>query len=88
MVKKSPDELLESLLKKQEALQNQIASVQARKRKEEDRVMTRKKILLGAYILEKSKMSPDDFEKLVKEMDTFLTRPNDRKLFGLPVNSD
>lgn len=88
MSKKSHDDLLTELLRKQEAIQNRIASVQAKKRKDEDRVLTRKKILIGAYLLEKAKAQPDVLQKLVEEMKTFLTRPNDRKLFGLSVKSE
>lgn len=88
MQKKSPDDLLSELLKKQEAIQNRIASVQARKRKDEDRVLTRKKILIGAYIIEKLKDKPDELAKFIEEIDSFLKRPNDRKLFDLSGNSD
>lgn len=85
MVKKSDDELLAELLKKQDALKNRIASIEARKRKEDDKLLTRKKILLGAFILEKYKDKPEGLQALVHEMDKFLTRANDRKLFNLPV---
>ncbi|TAK76887.1 MAG: hypothetical protein EPO11_03485 [Gammaproteobacteria bacterium] len=87
MPKKSHEELLSELSKKQEALQNRIASIEAKKRKEEDRIFTRKKILIGAFLLEKFKNNPDELNNLVREMDNFLTRPHDRKLFGLPINS-
>lgn len=85
MVKKSDDELLAELLKKQDALKNRIASIEARKRKEDDKLLTRKKILLGAFILEKYKDKPEGLQTLVQEMDKFLTRANDRKIFNLPV---
>lgn len=88
MARKSHDELLSDLQKKQAALQNRIASVEARKRKEEDRILTRKKILIGAYMLEKCKEAQEDFKKLLQELDKFLIRPHDRKLFNLPVKSD
>jgi len=84
MAKKSHEELLAELSKKQNALQNRIASLEARKRKEDDRRLTRQKILIGAHILEKLKEQPEALKKLVNEMDSFLKRSNDRKLFGLP----
>ncbi len=85
MAKKTHSELLAELLKKQESLQNRIASVEARKRKDDDRILTRKKILLGAYMLEKAKDNNDEMKKIICELDKFLIRPNDRKLFGLEV---
>lgn len=85
MVKKSDSELLVELLKKQEALKNRIASIEARKRKEDDKRLTRKKILLGAFVLEKYKDQSEGLQAFVQEMDKFLTRTNDRQLFNLPV---
>ena len=88
MAKKTHNELLSELLQKQESLKNRIASVEARKRNEDDRLLTRKKILIGAYIVEKIKDNNDEYKKIIHEMDKFLTRPNDRKLFGLAINQD
>lgn len=68
MPKKSHHELLAELSKKQEAIQNRIASIQAKKRKDEDRILTRKKILIGAYLIEKYKNDLENFNKLVQEM--------------------
>ena len=86
MAKKPHQEVLSALLKKQEALQNRIASIQARARKEEDRKLTRMKILAGAFVLEQHKGKMD---KLAKMLEGYLTRDNDRKLFGLaPLKKD
>lgn len=71
---------LDVLLKKQEMLKNQIASVQARQRKEEDRKLTRMKILAGAFLIEQHK---ENISELSCKLDSFLTRKNDRLLFGL-----
>ena len=60
------------------------ASIEARKRKHADRVLTRKKILIGAYMLEKLKDKQQELQNFIYEMDTFLVRPHDRKLFDLP----
>lgn len=88
MPKKSHDEALAELKRKQEALKNQIASIEARKRKDEDRLMTRKKILIGAYILDKHNNDTNQLGSLINELDKFLVRPGDRKLFGLPVKNE
>lgn len=87
MQRKSKDELLSELIKKQEALKNRIASIEAKKRKDDDRLLTRKKILIGAHVLEKYKDNVEAMNQLIKELDGFLTRPNDRRLFNLPMQT-
>jgi len=69
---KRQKEIIEARLQKAEA------SHKIRERKEE----TRRKILLGAYFLEKLKKD-GTFESIKQELDRFLTRNSDRKLFGL-----
>ena len=74
--------LLEELLKKQEALKVKISSIEAKLKNEENKKITRMKILAGAYTLEQYKGKMD---KLGQMLDGFLTRNNDRLLFGLPA---
>ena len=49
------------------------------KRREE----TRKKILIGAFYLERIKKNADDEKKLIKALDEYLKKDRDRALFGL-----
>ena len=44
---------LQTLLEKQQIIKNRIASISSRIRSEQNKKMTRKKILIGAYFLEK-----------------------------------
>ena len=71
---------LQILLEKQQIIKNRIASMSSRIRCEQDKKLTRKKILIGAYFLEKYK---DDEGRLVQMLNGFLVRDNDRALFGL-----
>lgn len=71
---------LQSLFEKQQIIKNRIASISLRIRSEQDKKITRKKILIGAYFLEKYK---DDEGRLVQMLNGFLVRDNDRVLFGL-----
>lgn len=71
---------LQTLLEKQQIIKNRIASISSRIRSEQDKKMTRKKILVGAFFLEKFK---DDEAKLTQMLNGFLMRDNDRALFGL-----
>jgi len=71
---------LKKLEEKKSQLQNQISNVKQRLQQEERQKDTRRKILVGAFFLEKYK---DKFPELVKQIDPFLSRPQDRALFGL-----
>jgi hypothetical protein len=80
MPKLQTKEKLQDLLKKQDAIKNHIASLEARLRTEEDRKLTRKKILSGAYLLDKYKGQDSQLAGILND---FLIRDNDRILFGL-----
>ena len=79
---------LQRLQLKQSQLRAQIQQVQARERTQERKRETRRKFLIGEAImsqLESGKFSQADLTIL---MDEFLTRPNDRDLFGLEAEVD
>jgi large subunit ribosomal protein L7/L12 len=75
---------LDQLLKKRELLNAQIQKVKTKeasiKRKED----TRRKILLGALMMEMMDSGELDRNKIMKRLDGFLTRELDRKLFEKP----
>lgn len=71
---------VQSLEKKLEQIKAQLSAEKSRIKAQDRKNETRRKILLGAYLLEKKSMV-----ELQKEMDGFLTRAADRKLFDLPV---
>lgn len=72
------------LEEKIEQMKAQVASEKARLKKKAKKDDTRRKILVGAYFMEKYK---DDVASLAKELDPFLKREKDRMLFGLDVSS-
>ncbi len=85
MSKKSILEKLEEQRKKIEArIQAQRSRLKLRERKED----TRRKILIGAYMLDKVSRDEAGYTRLVAEMDPFLVRRLDRELFGLEVGND
>ena len=57
-----------------------LQSMEKIQRRKDD---TRKKILVGAYIIDKYERTGTT-EMLLEELDTFLSRKQDRELFGLP----
>jgi len=83
MLKAPTASQIAKLEKKQAQLQAQIQNLKARERSKQEREETRRKILIGAYTLDKARES-GTFEKLVAALDGYLTRDSDRKLFGLP----
>lgn len=78
----------EALLAKKQQIDNQlkdiVAAENATKRKEDNR----KKILIGAAILNSIKEGKYTEEKLASLMSGYLTKKADRKLFGLSEKSE
>jgi len=74
---------LNALKIKRDALTARIKLVQNRETRQKRKDDTRRKILVGAYFLEQLK-NDDDFDQLVNQLDKFLTRDSERKLFNLP----
>lgn len=79
---KSTDAQLEKLKKQHEALMARIQACEARKRTIDRKEETRRKILAGAYYLDLARKE-GRFEEIQTLMNNYLTRPADRKLFGL-----
>lgn len=78
---------LEKLKKQKAILEARIQKAEAMNKERHRKEETRRKILLGAYYLDKIRNN-GTFESVKKEMDEFLTRNSDRALFGLPKISE
>lgn len=52
--------------------------------KERRKLDNKKKILLGAYMLDRMERDADFQAKVIPRLDKFLVRPSDRAIFGLP----
>ena len=76
---------LEQLLKKQEELKAQIRKEKNKLSQAERKQDTRRKILLGALMMEMMKQGELDEKKTMQRLDTFLTKEIDRKLFDFSV---
>jgi chaperonin cofactor prefoldin len=77
---------LTKLLQKKQKIEQQISNAKTRLKKVERAADTRKKILIGAYFLEVKYKGKED--ELVKIIDGFLVRDNDRALFRLPPKGE
>ena len=82
----------EKIKKQQERLKQLKAQKQALEAKEKKRIAeqqrkedTRKKILLGAYLLKKMGESEVNTQRILAELDEYLVEPRDRALFGLSL---
>lgn len=78
---------LDTLKKKQAQLKAQIQALEAAEKTRERKRETRRKILIGAYYLDKAE-ADGTFNDIVSRMDGYLMRNSDRTLFDLaPLES-
>ena len=78
---------LDELLKKREQLNAQIQKERNKLSSQQRKEDTRRKILMGALMMELMKKGELDEKKIMKKLDGFLTKDIDRKLFALPVKN-
>lgn len=69
-------------LKEQKAKSERIVKAAEKKRTRAND--TRRKVLIGAMILNKIELQMLDSQQVKNDLDVFLTRTMDRELFGLP----
>ena len=80
---------LEKLTKQIEALQAKANAEKNREREKSRKEETRKKILIGAMVLDGMSKNQDYQSKMLKNIDKYLTAERDRKLFNLtPINNN
>ena len=79
---------IEAQLEKLKQLKAQKQTIEAReriKKKEQERKDdTRRKILLGSYLIKKMNANEANKEKILAELNEYLTADRDRQLFDLP----
>jgi hypothetical protein len=75
---------IEKLKRQKQILAARIQKAESLQKQRDRKADTRRKILLGAYFLDKLRKD-GTLESIKPEMNSFLTRDNDRALFGLPA---
>ena len=79
---------IEAQLEKLKQLKARKQAIEARERskqKEQERKDdTRRKILLGSYLIKKMQSNEANKEKILTELNEYLTENRDRQLFDLP----
>ena len=73
---------LEKLKKQKEILDARIQQAESKLKVKERKEDTRRKILIGAFMMEKLKKE-EKFDSMIQELDGFLMRNSDRKLFWM-----
>ena len=80
---------IEAQLEKLKQLKARKHAIEAReksKQKEQERKDdTRRKILLGSYLIKKMNANEANKEKILAELNEYLIEDRDRKLFDLPI---
>lgn len=82
LLEKEMKSKLDQLLRKQEELKAQIRQEKNKLDQQERKNDTRRKILLGALMIDMMKKGELDEKKIMKQLDSFLTKDIDRKLFN------
>jgi len=78
------DARLEKLKAKKQAIEDQIKDIENKKNAANRKTENRKKFLAGSFALSEAEKSEDYRKALYQGLGRFLTRKNDRELFGLP----
>lgn len=79
-------ERVKKLKEQKKMIEQRLRKQQNSDRKKERKDDTRRKILAGAWLLDEMNQREDFKEFVYKKLDSFLTRPADRALFGLPLS--
>ena len=76
--------LLEQKKKEQSALKKKLRAVKKQLREEERKLNERRAELVGRCMMQKFSPGPEVKETILQDLDGFLSKREDRELFGLP----
>ena len=66
-----------------DALKKRLAAVKKQIREEQRKLNERRAVLLGRCMMQKFSSDPEEKEVMLQDIDVFLSKPEDRELFGL-----
>ena len=75
--------LLEQHKNERDALKKRLSAVKKQIREEQRKLNERRAALLGHCMMQKFSSDPESKEAMLRELDGFLSNPEDRELFGL-----
>ena len=77
---------LDKLLAKEKLLKAKIQAAKSKEKVKERKLDTRRKILIGAMVLDGMKNNEEYKTKIIQNLDKYLTKNRDRVLFGLKAH--
>jgi aspartokinase len=80
---KQMSDRLQKLKEQQEQLNAKIKRIEQKEKEQQRKVDTRKKILIGAMVLDKMSKSEKVNAKVISELSVYLTSERDKKLFDI-----
>ena len=75
--------LLEQQKKEQDELKKKLRAVKKQLQEEQRKLNERRAALLGHCMMQKFSSGPEVKEAILQDLDGFLSKPEDRELFGL-----
>ena len=75
--------LLEQQKNERDALNKKLSAVKKQIREEQRKLNDRRAALLGHCMMQKFSSDPEAKEAMLQDLDRFLSKPEDRELFGL-----
>ena len=77
------EKLLEQQKNERDALKKRLAAVKKQVREEQRKLNERRAVLLGHCMMQKFSSDPESKEAMLQDLDGFLSKSEDRELFGL-----
>jgi hypothetical protein len=87
-MKASKVKAVDKLKAQRDKLNARIQAAEAREKSGERKKDTRRKVLVGAYYLDKASKDTGGMDAITQKLDGYLTRDSDRALFNLPVKTE
>lgn len=84
----SNEQRIETLRSRRAEIDAELARLQAKSRVQTRKQDTRRKILIGAVIMQEMKSKPEVNLMVLNLLEERLTKPRDRELFSLPCRPD
>ena len=84
----NPKKLLRNFLKAKAQKQAIEARERTKQKEQQRKDDTRRKILLGSYLIKKMQSNEANKEKILAELNEYLTENRDRQLFDLPLKPE
>ena len=75
--------LLERQKNEQDALKKKLRVVKKQLREEQRKLNERRAVLMGHCMMQKFSSDPEAKEAMLQDLDGFVSKPEDRELFGL-----